>query len=366
VKILRTGAALAAVAALALTACGGDNGATGTDGSTPDGNTSTLSGTLNATGASSMKAAQEVWRAEFQTANPDVTINYSPDGSGAGRTAFMDGAAAFAGSDRALKDDEMAEAFELCAEGTSPINLPVYISPIAIVFNIDGVEELNLSADVVAQIFRGEIAKWDDAAIADLNEGTELPDLDITPVHRSDNSGTTENFTATLSQVAPEVWTDEASGDWPSSLGGEAGAQTSGVIAAVQNGSGTIGYADASGVPEGMSMANYSLDGTTDLVGPEAEAAAAIVAASEKVEGRADNDWALTLDRTAAGYPFVLVAYAITCQEYADPATGELVGAYISYIASAEGQEAAVPQAGNAPLAGELATSVQQAAAAIK
>lgn len=369
-KTLRTGAVLAAVATLTLTACGGGQGSG--DATTPAATDATsataggLSGTLQGIGASSMRAAQEVWRAGFQAANPEVTVNYSPDGSGAGRTAFMDGAADFAGSDRALKDEEMAGAFSNCADGSQPINLPVYISPIGIIYNLDGVENLNLSAEVVARIFRGEITNWNDPALAELNPDASLPDLSITPVHRSDDSGTTENFTETLSQVAPEVWTDEADGEWPEGLGGEAAAQTTGVVAAVQNGTGTIGYADASGVPEGMTVANYSRDGKTDLVGPTADAAAAIVNASEKVAGRADNDWALELDRTAAGYPFVLVAYSIACEQYADPATGELVGAYLSYVASEEGQQAAVPQAGNAPLTGELAENVRQAAAAIK
>ena len=380
-KTLRIGAAISVALALGLTACGGGSGTGGASsapaetsasagGSATSGGETTaaasgLSGTLQGTGASSMKAAQDVWRAEFQTANPDVTVNYSPDGSGAGRTAFTDGAAAFAGSDRALKDDEMGGAFALCVDGTKPINLPVYISPIAIIFNVEGVEELNLTAEVVAKIFAGEITNWNDPAIAELNDGAPLPDLAITPVHRSDNSGTTENFTQTLSQVAPEVWTWDPSGDWPAEIGGEGGDKTQGVVQAVQGGAGMIGYADVSGVPLDMTMANYSKDGG-EYVGPSAEAAAAIVDASEKVAGREDNDWALELDRTAAGYPFVLVAYAITCQEYKDAATAELVNAYISYVVSDEGQAASQPMAGNAPLSGELATAVREAAAAIK
>lgn len=368
-KILRTGAALAAVAALALTACGGDNGNGGDTTSTSDGSpsaASTLSGTLQGTGASSMKNAQDAWRAAFQTANPDVTINYSPEGSGAGRTAFIDGAAAFAGSDAALKDDELAGSFAMCVEGTDPINLPVYISPIAIIYNVDGVDQLNLSAEVVAKIFAEEITNWNDPAIAELNEGVTFPDLAITPVHRSDKSGTTENFTDTLNSVAPEVWTNEGNQEWPAELGGEGADKTTGVVTAVQNGAGAIGYADESGVPQGMTVAMYSADGKADLVGPTAEDAAAIVDASKRVEGRADHDYSLELDRTASGYPFVLVAYAIVCQEYQDAATGELVNAYISYVTSDQGQQDAVPEAGNAPLSGELAKGVQEAAAAIK
>lgn len=357
---LRTGAALAAVTALTLTACGGVSGDDAA-GSASDG----YHGTLQGVGASSMRAAQEAWRAGFQTANPKATINYSPDGSGAGRTAFSDGAADFAGSDRALNDEEMTRAFAKCVAGTSPINLPVYISPIAIIFNVDGVTELNLTAEVIAKIFAGQITNWNDPAIVALNTGVSLPNLTITPVHRSDNSGTTENFTSTLSQVAPAVWTERASGDWPAAFQGEGAQGTSGVVAAVQSGSGTIGYADISGVAETMTMVSYSLDGMADYVGPTAEAAAQVVEASERVAA-STNDWTLELDRTAAGYPFVLVSYAIACQQYADPATGELVNAYLSYLASDEGQLAAVPQAGNAPLAGELAQGVQAAVATIE
>ena len=366
-KNLRTGAALAALAALALTACGGGESTTTTSTSSSSSSAAAaLSGTLQGTGASSMKAAQEVWAAGFQTANPDTTINYSPDGSGAGRTAFADGTAAFAGSDRALKDEEMTAGSTQCATGTAPINLPVYISPIHIIFNVEGVDELHLSAEVVAKIFTGQITKWNDPALVALNEGVNLPDQAITPVHRSDESGTTENFTETLGKIAPEIWPDGSVKEWPAAYGGEGAQGTSGVVSAVKEGSGTIGYADASGVAEGMTSAKYSLDGKTDIVEPTAEAAAAIVSASSKVEGRADNDWALKLDRTASGYPFILVSYAIACQQYSDAATGELVNAYLSYIASDEGQEAAVPQAGNAPLSGDLAKSVQEAAASIK
>ena len=76
----------------------------------------------------------------------------------------------------------------------------------------------------------------------------ELPDLEITPVHRSDESGTTENFVEYLSAAAGTVWTDEVSGDWPAGLpvAGEAAQGTSGVVEAVSSGNGTIGYADAS------------------------------------------------------------------------------------------------------------------------
>ena len=117
-------------------------------------------------------------------------MQYSPDGSGAGRKAIIDGSAQFAGSDAYLKDEELASSKEKCGpEGA--INIPVYISPIAIAFNIPDVKELKLDAATVAKIFRGEIANWNDPAIAAMNPDVKLPDLKVTPVNRSDDSGTT-------------------------------------------------------------------------------------------------------------------------------------------------------------------------------
>lgn len=322
--------------------------------------TSNLSGTLAGQGASSQSVAQQTWTAGFQTAHPGVTVNYAPDGSGAGRDGFTAGAVAFAGSDRALKgDEEVAGSFANCTSDSLALNLPVYISPIAIIFNVEGVDELKLSPDTVAKIFSGAITHWNDPAIAATNEGATLPDAAITAVHRSDDSGTTENFTDYMFQIAGEVWTEEPDGEWPTAFGGEAAKGTSGVVDAVANGSNTIGYADASQAGE-LGIAEVQVGDT--FFGPTAEAAAALVDASPKVEGRGDHDWALELDREAEGaYPIALVSYAIVCETYKDAATAELVKAYVGYLASPDGQAAAASAAGSAPLSSTMSANVQSA-----
>src|SRR5690606_33847965 len=120
---------------------------------------------------------------------------------------------AFTGSDRAFKDDELAaDNFEACVPGSPIVEIPAYISPIAIIFNLDGVDSLNMDAATIAGILKGDITNWNDAAIASQNDGVDLPDLAITPVHRSDESGTTENLTDYLKANAPEVWDAEVSG----------------------------------------------------------------------------------------------------------------------------------------------------------
>ena len=199
-----------------------------------------------APGATSQEAAQEAWIAEFENANSGATISYDPVGSGGGREQFIAGGVGFAGSDAAISEEEgeMKKAIKRCEPGEL-IEIPAYVSPIAVVYNLPEVEALQLSPETLAKIFNQEIDKWNDKAIAADNPGVELPDTRITPVNRSDESGTTENFTEYLSEVVPSVWTHEVSGDWPVK-GGEAAQGTSGVVEAVGAGEGAIGYADAS------------------------------------------------------------------------------------------------------------------------
>ncbi|ANG86268.1 phosphate ABC transporter substrate-binding protein PstS [Microbacterium aurantiacum] len=355
--------ALAAVAALTLAGCAANEGGGSTDAGTGTDTGSSLSGTLSGGGASSQEVAVQTWTAGFQTANADVTVNYAPAGSGAGRESFQAGAFQFAGSDRAFTTDEIAEGpFDGCVEGSGIIELPTYISPIAVIFNLDGVDSLNLSADVIAGLFAGTITNWNDPAIAELNEGVELPDLAVTPVHRADDSGTTENFTAYLFEAAPSVWTEEPDGVWPFTSG-EAAQGTSGVVSAVAGGNGTIGYADASrAAEEGLSTAAVQVGDAFVEYSPEA--AAAIVDASPFEEGRGEGDLAIALDRTSTAegvYPIVLISYMIACQEYSDTAAAPLVKGYLQYVASPEGQDEAAASAGSAPISDTLREQVNAA-----
>lgn len=351
---LRLTAALGLGAALMLSACAANEGQATTPTGGPE-NGAPLTGTLNGMGASSVSVAQENWIAQFQTANKDVTVLYSPDGSGAGRDAFVGGGADFAGSDRAFTSEEnVAGAFKSCATDSSALDLPIYISPIAVVFHIDGVESLNLTPAALAAIFKGDITNWSDPMITALNPDATLPDLVITPVHRSDDSGTTDNFTTYLSNSAGEVWDAEPDGAWPYQKG-EAAKGTSGVISAVKDGVGTIGYADASQAG-GTAKASIGVEGAFEQ--PTAEAAAAAVEASPIAEGRAKHDLALELDSKASGYPIVLVSYVLACTDYTDDAKAGLVKAYLSYIASEEGQQVAADGAGAAPLSDALREQV--------
>ena len=349
-------AVIAVTAAIALSSCAANE-----SGAAAPESASSLSGNLVGAGASSQDAAQQAWIAAFQTANPDVTIDYDPSGSGAGRETFLEGASDFAGSDRAFNDEEIAAGgFAKCAPDTDIVELPVYISPIAVIFNVEGVDSLDLDAATVAGIFAGTITKWNDPAIASQNPDATLPDQAITPVHRSDDSGTTENFTDYLAATAPEVWTYEPDGVWPLESG-EGAQGTSGVVDAVTNGTGTIGYADASRAGD---LGTVSIKVGDEYVSYSPEAAAAVVDASPLAEGRSEGDLAIEVDHAteeAGVYPIILVSYLIGCQQYADSENVELVKSYFSYVASPEGQDAAAEAAGSAPISDSLRDQINAA-----
>lgn len=340
-----------AVLALALTGCGASNESDG--GSDGGGASGGLSGEIAGGGSSAQDAAQQAWRAAFQGENSGVTITYDPVGSGAGRESFESGAFLFAGSDSYITDDEgeLSKAKDQC--GADPIEVPAYISPIAVVFNLSGVDSLNLSAKTIANIFNGTITKWNDPAIAADNDGVDLPDTTITPVHRSDDSGTTDNFTDYLSKAGEGAWADEASDTWPLK-GGEAAEGTSGVIAAVKGGDGTIGYADES---QAGGLGQIALKVGSEFNAPSAEGAAKVLEVSDPADTASDTMLAYDIDRTtteSGAYPLILTSYLLACPTYDDANTADIVKGFLTYIVSSDGQQAAADAAGSAPLPDSL------------
>jgi phosphate transport system substrate-binding protein len=225
---------------------------------------------------------------------------------------------------------------------------------------------LQLSPDVTAKIFRGEITKWNDPAIAADNPGASLPDTDITPVHRSDESGTTANFTDYLHEAAGNVWTDDPDSSWPLNSG-ESGAQTSGMVQAVKAGDGTIGYADESQAQD-LGVAKVKVGNT--YVAPSADGAAADFEQSQKDPelSQGKNVFAYTVERTPTDpshYPVLLVSYLMGCTKYDSTDTTGTVKAYFNYVISSEGQQAAAQNAGSAPLPPGIVKEDQTAVDAI-
>ena len=351
--------AASAVLTVGVAACGGSDDSASASGA---------SGTIAGAGSSAQEAAQEAWKANFESANSGATVSYDPIGSGGGRDQFIaGGATAFAGSDSPFDTDELPKATQRCQSGGGElVQIPNYISPIAIIYNLSGVDSLQLSPDVTAKIFRGEITKWNDPAIAADNPGASLPDTDITPVHRSDESGTTANFTDYLHEAAGNVWTDEPDSSWPLKSG-ESGAQTSGLVQAVKAGDGTIGYADESQAQD-LGIAKVKVGNT--YVAPSADGAAADFEQSQKDPelSQGKDVFAYTVERTPTDpshYPVLLVSYLMGCTKYDSTDTTDTVKAYFNYVISSDGQQAAAQNAGSAPLPPGIVKEDQTAVDAI-
>ena len=368
-------AVLAGLTALALAACGSDNNTPTTGGgaattgagsssaaTTPAG--APISGSFSGAGSSAQQQAMQAWIAAFQQQNSGLTINYDPAGSGAGRQQFLAGGVVWAGSDAAMSADELTQSQKVCGTNGG-WDIPVYISPIAVAFNLPGVTSLNLAPATIAKIFTGAITTWNDPAIAADNAGVTLPSTKIATVHRSDKSGTTNNFTDYLNKTAPDVWTNAGNDAWPLN-GGDSAQGNSGVAGVVTSTQGSIAYLDDSAVPQGAGVAKIKVGSEWNK--PSAQGAAAVVSASPLATGRPTNDVVVNIDRTAStsgDYPLLMVSYGIACSTYTDTAKGNFVKSFLGYIVSDAGQQAGAQAAGSAPMSGALAQKAAASVAAI-
>ena len=362
-KITRYGSlvGVAMVATLTLTACGSDN-TPAAGSSTGTSSIACKTGSIKASGSSAQKNAMAAWITAYQTACPGATIEYSPSGSGAGIADFTKGQVAFAGSDSALKPEEQGPADARCKTGKA-INIPMVVGPIAVAYNLSGVSKLVLTPSVLAKIFSNQITKWDDAAITALNPGVTLPSATIAQFHRSDSSGTSDNFTKYLTAASGGAWTYDHSKDWKAP-GGQGAKGSDGVAAALKSTPNSIGYIEYSFTKEGgLGVAQIDNGGGAVTLTPET-AGKALEAATIKGTG---NDLTLSLDyatKDPGAYPVVLVTYEITSEKGLTGADLDVTKSFLTYTASADGQSK-LTGLGYAPLPASLDVKVQASVAAI-
>jgi phosphate transport system substrate-binding protein len=193
--------------------------------------------TLTGAGSTFVSPLVSLWAADY-AAKTGTQIAYSPVGSGAGIAAITARQVDFGATDAPLSPDQVA-ACNGC------VQIPWALSATAIIYNLPGVSNnLHMTGGVLSKIYLGQIKKWNDPAIKSLNPKADLPSTDITPVYRSDNSGTTYNFTDYLSAVSPD-WKSKinrgVNANWPAGQGGKG---SSGVAGVVSNTQGAVGYVD--------------------------------------------------------------------------------------------------------------------------
>jgi phosphate transport system substrate-binding protein len=197
---------------------------------------------LKGSGSTFIKPIMDKWVAEYAKKNNNVTINYQGAGSGAGINQMTDKAVDFGCTDAVMKKEQLDKAKEA---GGEVLHIPLVLGAIVPAYNVPGVTDLNLSGEVLAQIYLGKITKWDDDKIKADNKDAKLPNMDILVVTRADSSGSTNIFTDFLSKVSPDFRETVGVGTtvkWPKGIKGSSEPQTSGVAGFVAKNAGAIGY----------------------------------------------------------------------------------------------------------------------------
>lgn len=360
---------VALVGTLALAACGSDDNTGTTSGSgggaSNSGSIDCATGTLNASGSSAQANAMDQWIKDYQTAcGTSATINYGSVGSGQGITDFLTAQTSIGGSDSALSpaDGEPDKANARCKAGNA-VDLPMVPGPIAVIYNVSGVDGLVMTPSVLAKIFSGKVTTWNDPAIAAINAGVTLPSTKITTVHRSDSSGTTDNFTQYLAAAGGADWTYDHHKQWKAP-GGQGAKGSEGVAAAVKSTPNTIAYDEYSYATQN-SLSTAKIDNGSGAVELTPDAVGKAVAAA-KITGTGD-DLTLELDyatKAQGAYPILLVTYEITCVTGLPADQVKLTKSFLTYISSMEGQ-AKLTDLGYAPLPPEIQSKVQAVVAKI-
>ena len=335
-RINRCSAALSVLAAGALllvSACGNDNNAS--SGTTAPGTSAvkvTCGGkpTLKSSGSTAQANAMTRFVKAFEQACPGQTVNYTPNGSGAGIGEFTGNQTDFAGSDSTLVPSEYAAAQKRC--GSPAWELPVVFGPIAITYNVKGVTSLILDGPTAAKIFNGAIAKWNDPAIGALNPGVALPAEPIQVIFRSDESGTSDNFQKYLDTAGGDAWGKGAGKTFKGGVG-EGAKGNDGTSAAVKNAEGSITYNEWSFAQEQhLGVAKIITSAGPDPVAISTDSVGKTIASAFII--KKGNDLALDTisfyrPNDSGAYPIVLATYEIVCSKYPDPQVGTAVKAFL-------------------------------------
>ncbi len=342
--------ALAAVAALGLVAGACSKSTTTTSTPTTGGAATTTTiqlsaATLNGSGSTFQLAFDQEAIQEFHTLYSNVTINYPGGGSSKGLTDLQNKLVQFAGTDATISD------YTPYGGASAVLYFPIVAAPITVSYALSGVSKtLVFSAATLAKIFSGKITTWNDPAIAADNSGVTLPGTKITPVHRSDGSGTTHNFTLYLGKADPTDWTYGNSTTFPTTLGGATGNGNQGVAQTIQSTDGSIGYVDyATAKAASLTTASVKNSAGQSVAPTLAAASAAVAAATVNPD--------LTYDPTNASaptaYPITSPTWIVTYKTQTDHATGLALKAFLSFVLTT-GQTKVATATDYSPLQGNL------------
>jgi phosphate transport system substrate-binding protein len=337
-------------------ACGGDKQNAGSPATT-----SSRSGAVDLTGAGATfpYPLYSKWFADYANAT-GVKINYQSIGSGGGIRQISEGTVDFGATDGPMKDEELAKA-------KGPIlHIPTVLGAVVVTYNIPGLTKpLNLTGDVIAEIFAGTIKKWNDQRISALNPGAKLPASDILVVHRSDGSGTTYVFTDYLTAVSPTWKAGPAKGkevSWPVGLGGKG---NEGVSGQVKQTPGAIGYVELAYAKQNNLPFAAIKNASGKFVLPSVDAVTAAAAATaEKLPENTDYRISIVNAPGENAYPISSFTWILVYQQQPDSVKGKKLVDFLRWaLTDGEKQATALDYA---PLPESMASRLQQRIASIK
>ena len=344
---------LAATAALAACKPSGD-ASPGGAANAPQGTAAPAAGErvaaqISGAGASFIYPLVSKWSADYNAATGNK-VNYQSIGSGGGIAQIKAGTVDFGSSDKPLPSDELAAA------GLG--QFPSAIGGVVPVFNLEGVQPgtLRLTGPLLADIFLGKVARWNDPAIAAANPGISLPDEMITIVHRSDGSGTTFNFSNYLSKVSPE-WKQKVgegtSLQWPGGVGGKG---NEGVAAYVKQIKGGIGYVElAYALQNAMPYASLQ-NAAGQWVQPNAESFAAAAASADWANAK-DFNLVITNAPGAEAWPITATNFMLMHKQPKDAARSQATRDFFKW--AFQSGQAQATELHYVPLPAELVQQVE-------
>jgi phosphate transport system substrate-binding protein len=335
-----------AVLALAAAACGSNDSNPNSGGSgSSSGGAAKSGGTINGAGATFPAPVYEEWAARFKETSGS-TVNYQAIGSGGGIAQFSAGTVDFGATDAPMKDDEIATA----KKKGDPVHIPTVLGAVTVSYNVDGVQQgLKLDARTVADIFLGKVKKWNDPEIASQNAGVKLPSDSITVCHRSDESGTTKNFTQFLADYS-SAWKGgpgvDKSVKWPTGTGAKG---NDGVAGCVKQTKGAVGYVEQAYALQNKFTTAAVKNSDGKYVEPSLQATSA---AGQSASPPADLRFSTINAKGASTYPISAVTFLLVwqdmCKSGMKPNQATLVKDWLKY-ALGPGQQVA-PQLQYAPL----------------
>ena len=350
-----------AACALLLSACGSDENKSSTGATTGGGGTAgDVKSGVNCSGKKALKASGSSAQANaitrfvtaYESACPGFTLNYTSSGSGAGVSEFIGGQTDFGGTDSPLNAEkgEADKAKARCG-GADAWNLPTVFGPIAVTYNLPGVDSVALDGPTLAKIFNGAVTTWNAPEITALNSGKTLPGDKINVVFRSDESGTTDNFQKYLDAASDGAW-GKGSGKTFNGGVGEGAKGNEGTSAAIKSTAGSITYNEWSyATKQGLQIAGVITSAGPDPVKLTAESAGKSIDAVQ-IKGQGND---LVLDTssfykpTAAGaYPIILGTYNVVCSKYPQSDVAPAVKAFLT-VATTDGQKG-LEEAGYIPI----------------